>query len=693
MDLPPGSPVPGPTAFLASEGLEGWLAERQVALACTTYRANRLLLLGRDRAGGLRLHERLFDRPMGLFAEDDALWLATRSQLWRLDNHLAAGRLHAGGDRLFVPANCWITGEVNAHELVVPAAGPWAGQPLFVNTAFSCLAGVARGSSFTPLWQPPFLARLAPDDACHLNGIALRDGEAAWASACGHQGGPSSWRNDRRTGGVLLHVPSHSVVATGLSMPHSPRWHQGRLWLLNSGSGELGWIEHDRFQPLCALPGFPRGLTFAGDCAVVGLSKLRSPQFTGLALEERLAAEGIPGGCCGLRVVDLATGALRHSLDLPEPIDEVFDVVALSGVRQPLALGLQDEDIHCLVRLPDPLGQLRVRPQAPSGNPYQAPALAPFGLPAGPPLDSRAGPAEAGLAVPDPSAVAGPIRYQKVLLLTPATLAPYAALTYPSLAPGSGALERISGELLGLCAMADGAMVALALAERRSAGDARLVSLMVAPAWRRRGIGTGLLRRLQPFLASEGISALEVRYIANTLTSAAFEPILARLGWPAPRIERWLLKGHSSRLAAVGWADRHPLRPPYSLVPWGELDARQRRAAAHPGPGPDPEPLQADPQLSLALLHNGEPVGWVLVQRTGADSVRYASLFVAPAHRGRGRALALLHEGFRRQHAAAIPLARAAIAPGQGALERLLRRHLGVHLQAIGQLRVSRTVN
>ncbi|MFO0017622.1 MAG: TIGR03032 family protein, partial [Synechococcaceae cyanobacterium] len=574
---------------------------------------------------------------------------------------------------------------------------PRAGQPLFVNTAFSCLAGVARGSSFTPLWQPPFLTRLAADDACHLNGVALRDGEPAWASACGHQDGPSSWRNDRRSGGGVRHIPRNGVVATGLSWPPAPRWHQGRLWLLNSGSGELGWIEHDRFQPLCALPGFSRGLSFAGDCAVVGLSKLRSPQFTGLALDERLAAEGIPGGCCGLRVVDLATGALLHSLDLPEPIDELFDVVALPGVRQPLALGLQDEDIHCLVRLPDPLGQVRVRPLAPSGNPHQGPALTPFGLPAVSPVAPGAGQADGGLAVPDPTVAAGPIRYQKVLLLTPATLAPYAALTYPSLAPGRAALERISGELLGLCAMADGAMVALALAERRSEGGAGLVSLMVAPSWRRRGIGTGLLLRLQRFLASEGIAPLEVRYLATTLTSAAFEPILARLGWQAPRIEQLLLKGHSSRLVAVGWADRHPLRPPYSLVAWGQLSDRQRRVAADRGgqvlgPGPDPEELQPDPQLSLALLHHGEPVGWLLVQRTGADSVRYASLFVAPAHRGRARALALLHEGFRRQHAAAIPLARAAVAPGQDGMERLLRRHLGVHLQAIGQLRGSRTL-
>ena len=129
---------------------------------------------------------------------------------------------------------------------------------------------------------------------------------------------------------MVIHIPSGELAATDLAMPHSPRWLSGKLWLLNSGTGELGWIEDGQFQAMCSLPGFVRGLAFAAGCAVVGLSKLRSPQFTGLPLEERLNAEGIPGGCCGLRVVDLATGEILHSLDLPEPIDELFDVAVLA---------------------------------------------------------------------------------------------------------------------------------------------------------------------------------------------------------------------------------------------------------------------------------------------------------------------------------------------------------------------------
>ncbi|MFM7086683.1 MAG: TIGR03032 family protein [Cyanobium sp.] len=693
------------TAPQISDGLEAWLRVQQVALAFTTYRANRLLLLGCGEAGGIKVHERLFDRPMGLFAEGDSLWMATRSQIWRLDNHLAPGLRHEGGDRLYVPASCTVTGDVNAHELVVPTAGAWAGQTLFVNTAFSCLAALERGSSFAPRWRPPFVQRLAAEDACHLNGgVALQHGEPLWASACGHQGGASSWRNDRRTGGVLLHLPSNSVAASGLSMPHSPRWYQERLWLLHSGSGELGWIDQERFQPLCALPGFTRGLAFVGSYAVVGLSKVRSPQFTGLALDERLPAEGDPAGCCGLRVIDLRTGAILHSLDLPEPIDELFDVVALPGVRQPRALGLQGEEIECLVRLPEQAEQLQVRPLAPSGSPHQGPLVPTFGLPepssameppGTPGLDLTAGPPGGGTAaLPDPATLSQPIGYRRVFHLTAANLAPYAALTFPPLTAGSPALQRIQGELLGVSAMVAGAMVAFVIAERRPQGEALLLSLMVAPAWRRRGIGTGLLARLMAFLAAEGLGPLLVRYRVTTLTTAAFEPILARLGWSAPHTDFVLLEGRSPRLAAVGWADRHPISAPYTLLPWGQLSEAQRQSAAQlAAPAellpPGAEAAQPDPQLSLALLHQNQPVGWLLLHRTGADAVRYSSLYVEPPHRGRARALALLHEGFRRQHAAAIPIARAAIDSRNTAMLRVLQRHLGAHLQAIGQSRSS----
>jgi len=658
--------------LVASPFLAAWLQQQALSLAFSTYRANRLLFLGVSPEGQLKLHERLFDRPMGLFSSGESLWMAARNQLWRLDNHLTPGLSHEGGDRLYVPALSLITGDVNAHEIVVDASG----QLLFVNTAFSCLATIEPLSSFAPTWQPPFIKTLAADDRCHLNGVALKDGIATWATACGHTDEPSGWRHERSSAGVLIHIPTGEITAAGLAMPHSPRWHNGKIYLLNSGTGELGTVYDGRFVPLCALPGFTRGLAFAGNSAIVGLSKLRSPQFTGLPLEHRLAAEGIAGGCCGLRIIDLTTGEILHSLDLPEPIDELFDLELLPGVRQPRALGLQAEDIDCLVKLPGRDALVQVRPKAPSGNPHEAPRPPIFGLPSA-----------TGLT----TAAQGQLRYQQVYQLTPSTLAPYAALTLPSLKPGSNALARLRGELIAVSAMANGEMVALAIAERLPSGGAALRSLCVDPAWRRQGIGTGLIARLMRSINNDGIGTLSLQYQASELTQLALEPILRRLGWSNPKTDFVLLEGRSDQLAAIDWADRLPITEPYRVLPWHQLSEQQLgQTSTLDAPAalkPSVDLRNLEPAICLALLHQNALVGWLIAHRTGASIVRYSSLFVAPAHRGRARALALLNTGFRLQHAAGIPFARAAIDSSNAVMLRLLDRHLGIHLSSIGRSR------
>ncbi len=672
-----------PFSVHVAPGFASWLEGVNAALVFSTYRANRLIFVGRSIAENtvdqkIMLHERLFDRPMGLYVEGSSIWLATRCQIWRLDNLLTPGLSHEGGDRLYVPAASFITGDINSHELVVGGDG----LPVFVNTAFSCLATVGIGCSFAPIWQPAFISRLAGDDRCHLNGIGLLDGLPTWASACGESDGASSWRTNRRSGGVLLHIPSGEVVASGLSMPHSPRWYQGKLWLLQSGTGELGWIDDGKFQPVCVLPGFARGLAFAGGCAVVGISKIRSAHFSGLAVEERLIADGIPEGLCGLRVIDLASGEILHKIDLPDPIDELFDVAVIAGVRQPRALGLQGEEIECLVKLPETAGLVHLRPLAPSAGSSERAKVDIFGLP------------EAAAELKN----ANNIHYQRVFHLTPANLEPYLELTYPVLAPGGAAVARISGELLGVSAMAAGAMVGLAIAELNPDGGARLISIKVTPDWRRRGVGACLIQRLMLFLTREGLTPLQVRYMASREISISLEPILYKLGWSAPLVEFVLLKSRINKLACIDWYKRFPITQPYSIVSLSDFMAlynadQMLKMALELEPPKDLLPpldsSQLNQNISSVLLFGDQLVGWLLADQASPTCIRYKSIFVAANHRGSARGLALLAYAFSKQSLLSVPDARAAVPPDKPDILNLLRRHLGPYLTGIGEARFS----
>ena len=159
--------------------------------------------------------------------------------------------------------------------------------------------------------------------------------------------------DDRRhDGGVVIDIESNEIVCEGLSMPHSPRWSNGKLWVLNSGTGYLGWIdlEKRRFVPHVFCPGFLRGLAIKGDYAAVGLSKPRYQRFEGLDLQKNLEAKDIQAWC-GVQIVDLKSGAVVEWVRLDGPVSELFDVAFLDEVKCPMALGQQSPENLSLVSI------------------------------------------------------------------------------------------------------------------------------------------------------------------------------------------------------------------------------------------------------------------------------------------------------------------------------------------------------
>jgi uncharacterized protein (TIGR03032 family) len=339
-------------ALTTSRHFHDWFASAGLSLAFTTYQAGKLFLLGRRLDGRTAVFERTFARCMGLAASGDGrrLALATHYQLFAFDNVMPPGQTGPEGhDALYVPHVAWITGDVDAHDVAFDEGG----RPLFANTLFSCIAAVSDDHSFRPLWRPPFITRLAPEDRCHLNGLAVEEGNVRYVTCVAACDVADGWRDRRADGGVLIDVASGEIVARGLSMPHSPRLHRGRLWLLNSGTGEFGHVDlrSGRFEPVAFCPGYARGLALSGRHAVIGLSLARENRtFQGLPLDAALGRRGAEARC-GLIVVDIETGDTVAWVRLEGVVRELYDVALLAGVRQPSALGFLTEEIHRVISI------------------------------------------------------------------------------------------------------------------------------------------------------------------------------------------------------------------------------------------------------------------------------------------------------------------------------------------------------
>lgn len=339
-----GNNAPPSLEVTTSRQFLSWLAEQKLSIALTTYQIGKLFFFGLKPNNELSVFERTFNRCMGLCATNNGLYMSSLYQIWRFENLFEAGQQQDGFDRLYLPQVGYTTGDLDVHDVAVDADG----RLVFVNTLFGCLATLSETHSFKPLWQPPFISKLAAEDRCHLNGLAMKDGRPAYVTAVSRSDVADGWRDHRAGGGIVIDVQNNAVVLNGLSMPHSPRWYNGRLWLLNSGSGDFGYVdlEAGRFEPVCFCPGYMRGLSFHGDFALVGLSKPRhNKTFSGLALDEQLKARNAEPRC-GVQVIDLRSGDAVHWLRFEGLVDELYDVVALPNVRRPMALGFKTDEIR-----------------------------------------------------------------------------------------------------------------------------------------------------------------------------------------------------------------------------------------------------------------------------------------------------------------------------------------------------------
>ncbi|WP_040609752.1 TIGR03032 family protein [Pseudooceanicola batsensis] len=332
-----------------------WLRSVGGSIAFTTYQVGKLFLIGiNPETGRLSVYERSFPRCMGFGVSQTGgrttLWMSSLYQLWRMENFLDPGQVSSDGfDAVFVPVEGRTTGDIDIHDIHPQPDSP---APVFVATRFNCLATLDYRNSFKPVWLPPFVDRVAAEDRCHLNGLAMAEGKPKYVTCVATTNSGGAWRNNRQDGGVIVDVETNEIVCSGLSMPHSPRLYRGALYAVQSGTGEFGKVdlETGRFEPMCFLPGFVRGVAFVGDHAVIGVSRPRPEKtFEGLALDQRLEEAGQQPTSM-VAIVNIHTGDIEHTLQIQGVVQELYDVAFLPGIRRPKLLGFRTPEIRFQVR-------------------------------------------------------------------------------------------------------------------------------------------------------------------------------------------------------------------------------------------------------------------------------------------------------------------------------------------------------
>ncbi len=319
--------------------------ELGITIALTTYQAGKMIFLSAPAPDKLVQLPRNFDKAMGIAINDDLLGIASKTEITVFRNSPGHALNYPDQpntyDNLFIPKATYYTGGIDAHDLAFANKGL-----LSVNTAFSCLSLIDHEFSFKPIWKPSFITDIQPGDRCHLNGLALINGEPEFVTALGKSDEPSGWRSNKSKGGILIHVPSNEIIIEGLSMPHSPKIFNNTLYLLNSGKGEI--ISMDlttrKTEIVKALPYFLRGMAKHGDYLFVGLSKIRktSSSFQELPVSETATVAGVA-------IIYLPFKSVIGTIKYENSVEEIYDLQILP-MKRPGMMSMQKESFkNCIV--------------------------------------------------------------------------------------------------------------------------------------------------------------------------------------------------------------------------------------------------------------------------------------------------------------------------------------------------------
>jgi len=339
----------GPFHLDFSDDFQIWMKENSISMAFSTYTLGKVVMVGPGTNGNVSACERNFGRAMSLMPMENGFALSTLFHVWSFYHSLPDGKtFNNEWDKLYIPRQMHITGNVDVHDI-----HKTKDKTLYAAiTAYNCIAKLDEQGSFTPFWKPKFIDDYVAEDRCHLNGFCLENDEVAYVSVVGKSNVAAGWRDHRKDGGLIIDARNDEVICEGLSMPHTPRLYNDKLWVLEAGAGWFGWVDvkTKKFNRVFWCPGFLRGLRFYKNYALIGLSLPRNNVFSGLPLDDELKQrETHP--VCAIYVIDLDKEKLVHHLVIRGSVSEIYDILIFEDTLQPMLIGLEGEEIQRFVYL------------------------------------------------------------------------------------------------------------------------------------------------------------------------------------------------------------------------------------------------------------------------------------------------------------------------------------------------------
>lgn len=311
--------------LLQARASKGWwsLLERLAITLVVTREYEHLVVALSAANGRPRQSYMVLPHPSGIVADRRRQRLHIAST--RNPNQiftLAAASATAGERRLVPVETTFYQGSLYLHDLAI-IAGRLYGNAVGQNA----IVRLEPNGGFTRVWWPRCIERGGRPEVrrnhIQLNsiaaGLSLRDSFFSASSTSLDSVRPGHLRYPVNRRGVVFSGRTREPICGALTRPHSARLWRRRLWVANSGYGELGIVSDGTLEVVRTLPGWTRGLCLIDDIAFVGTSRV-IPKFARYAPGLDLARSR-----CSIHAIAVRSGELVASLEWPQG-NQIFGI-------------------------------------------------------------------------------------------------------------------------------------------------------------------------------------------------------------------------------------------------------------------------------------------------------------------------------------------------------------------------------